>query len=76
MTINIDGTLQLDDKSEERMSKYWICWSCAGSKQWKLHKDAVVTCTSGLCGHCHREDETTLIPVVDFYGPDKKAIWD
>lgn len=59
----------------ERTGKYWICGTCAGAKQWKAPAWAV-TCVRGLCGWCKRDDETTLIPVVDFSGPDKVAIWD
>lgn len=62
-------------KQKERMGKYWICKDCADKKNWKL-PDWPITCTSGLCGWCDRPDEATIIPVRDFSGPGKKAIWD
>lgn len=61
----------------ERTPKYWICYDCADKKQWKIPAGACNTVISGLCGHCDREDEVTLTPTCDFYGPNgKRAIWD
>lgn len=63
-------------ESKERTGKYWICSECAEKNEWKFPKWGV-TCISGLCGHCDRPDETTLIPIVDFdRGPGKRPIWD
>lgn len=63
------------EKTEMRASKYWICGACADEKQW-MAPEWGVTAISGLCGHCDRVDETSLVPVIDFSGPGKKAIWD
>lgn len=66
-----------DDLPEkaQRVPKYWICMECAAKKQW-APPSWPVTITVGLCGWCDCEEETTLIPIVDFTGPGMKAIWD
>lgn len=60
---------------KERMGKYWTCPDCAKAKKWKFPRWPV-TCTSGLCGWCDRQDETGLIPTCDFTYPGNNAIWD
>lgn len=50
---------------KERKGKYWMCLECAKKKKWKAPEHNV-TIIKGLCGHCDREDETTLIPTRDF----------
>lgn len=60
----------------ERVDKYWICWECAKKKKWTIPENNCNTVISGLCGHCKRKDDTTLIPTVDFNGPKKRAMWD
>lgn len=65
----------MSKQPKERVDKYFICESCAKKKGWKLPGHAI-TVIHGLCGHCNRQDEATLIPEVDFIGPGKRAIWD
>lgn len=62
-------------EDDKYMGKYFICKECADEKQWKL-PDHPITCSLGRCAWCKSEDERTMIPVVDFSGPGKKAIWD
>lgn len=60
-----------------RVEKYWICSNCVKSKHpdWGKIK-CNVTCIAGLCGHCDREDETTLIPVCDYPKKGYEPIFD
>lgn len=63
---------------KERIEKYWICQDCVKTKypRWK-YPAWPVTVVQGLCGHCEREDECMLIPVVDFIKEDgKDPVWD
>lgn len=54
----------------KRKSKYWICAECAEAKGWKLPSRAV-SAIYGLCGHCEREIEAMLFPVVDCFSKEK-----
>lgn len=61
----------------KRISKYWICSACVHTKHPDWGKiNYPVTCTSGLCGHCRRKDETSLTPVCDYPKPGHRVIWD
>lgn len=67
----------IENQPVERQGKYWICSTCATLKSWYLPNPYGITCISGLCGWCDSNREETLIPVVDYSGPEgKKAIWD
>lgn len=61
---------------EERVSKYWICGDCVKDKHPGWGDPGVVTAATGLCGHCDRPDETTLIPTCDYPRKNHKVIWD
>lgn len=62
---------QLVRVPDERKGKYWICDDCAKLKGWSV-LTSVVTVIKGLCGHCDREDEVFLTPVVDYSRPGKR----
>jgi hypothetical protein len=59
----------------ERIERYWTCSECAKAKGW-IPPSWPVTCISGLCGWCDRDDEVTLTPIVDFKRGSKDAVWD
>lgn len=46
----------------ERMSKYWICNSCALERGWKKTGNTI---TTGLCGWCDDKEEGWLTPLRD-----------
>jgi hypothetical protein len=55
---------------KERASKYWICNLCAKKQGLDKGVELIgVTAIRGLCGHCKREDEAYLIPVIDYEKP-------
>lgn len=61
--------------TKKRTDKYWICLKCATKKKGKIPKGACNTVIAGLCGHCTRKDECTLIPMIDFKWPGGKDPW-
>lgn len=60
-------------KQSKRIETYWICEDCADKRGWSFPKGYVGTVISGLCGHCNRKDEATLIPTRDFVKSKKET---
>lgn len=67
--------LNLNRGKKKRTDKYWICMRCARAKEW-AGPHGCVTARVGLCGHCNRNDEVSLIPVMDFDRPGQPAWFD
>lgn len=59
-------------KVQKRTGKYWLCDKCAEKKDLYLPRPNGLTVIYGLCGHCKRKDECTLIPIVDWASRDGK----
>ena len=74
--LEIEFEEQPAPPAEARESTYWICGECADARSWKCEGRSV-TMMHGFCGWCWSAEQTTLIPVIDFSGPDgKRSIWD
>lgn len=57
--------------SDNKKSKYWICYECAAGKDMILATTLVGTPVRGRCGHCDGKEETVMFVTFDYVRGNK-----